>query len=78
MSCIHEDVACLHLAVLTFFVKNRLDLSLPHMPDTRPLIPPSEPSQTRYDRAEEMENQHKRKKVLVVGAGAAGKFRDGY
>jgi hypothetical protein len=37
----------------------------------RPLIPESQPSQTRFDRAEDMEGQ-KRKKVLVVGAGAAG------
>jgi NADPH-dependent 2,4-dienoyl-CoA reductase/sulfur reductase-like enzyme len=37
----------------------------------RPLIPESQPSQTRFDRGEEMEGQ-KRKKVLVVGAGAAG------
>jgi hypothetical protein len=39
----------------------------------RPLIPESQPSQTRFDRGEEMEGQ-KRKKVLVVGAGAAGKL----
>jgi hypothetical protein len=39
----------------------------------RPLIPESQPSQTRFDRAEDMEGQ-KRKKVLVVGAGAAGKI----
>jgi hypothetical protein len=37
----------------------------------RPLIPESQPSQTRFDRGEEMEGQ-KRKKVLIVGAGAAG------
>lgn len=42
------------------------------MPDERPLLT-SEPSQTRYDMGQQMENQ-KRKKVLVVGAGAAGQF----
>lgn len=42
------------------------------MPDSvKPLLT-SQPSQTRYDMGKQMENQ-KRKKVLVVGAGAAGK-----
>jgi len=42
------------------------------MPDSvKPLLT-SQPSQTRYDMGKQMENQ-KRKNVLVVGAGAAGK-----
>lgn len=41
------------------------------MPDSvKPLLH-SEPSQTRFNMAKTVENQ-KRKKVLVVGAGAAG------
>ena len=41
------------------------------MPEERPLLQ-SNGSQTRYDMNGKMENQ-KRKKVLVIGAGAAGK-----
>jgi len=44
------------------------------MPDgERPLLP-SNGSQTRFDMAKSTENQ-KRKRVLIVGAGAAGMLR---
>jgi len=43
------------------------------MPDgARPLLEPNG-SQTRYNMAKTVENQ-KRKKVLIVGAGASGKL----
>lgn len=42
------------------------------MPDTRPLLNTErEPSQTRFDMGNKTEGQRK-KRVLVVGAGAAG------
>jgi len=40
------------------------------MPDNKPLLN-SQPSQTRFNMGKSMENNRK-KKVLVVGAGAAG------
>lgn len=40
---------------------------------TKPLLQ-NQPSQTRFDMGKKMENQ-KRKKVLVVGAGAAGNIQ---
>jgi hypothetical protein len=43
------------------------------MPEERPLLQ-SNGSQTRYNMSKAMENQ-KRKKVLIVGAGAAGTKR---
>jgi len=41
------------------------------MPDTKPLLN-TQPSQTRFNMGRNMEDQKKKKKVLVVGAGAAG------
>jgi len=40
-----------------------------------PLLKNKQPSQTRFKMGKKMEQQ-KRKKVLVVGAGAAGESRD--